>query len=231
MVFRLYDRLVGFERHLRENTGRSIATPAERRRAWWHFQLLDHAFLRAWWTNLHRIAPGVWRANQPSPKRLARYRHKLGLKAVLNLRGETGNSHYLFEAEACDALGIVLVNIRLNARALPKPDQLLALLDAFETTPRPFLMHCKSGSDRAGLAAALYRIHVEGRPVAEAADELHWRYLHAHWTKTGILDFFLQAYAADNAAAPIALRDWIETRYDRSALDRAYRARRGGRDV
>ncbi len=229
MFVRLRDRLTDLERHLRENTGRSIATPADRRRAWWHFQLIDHAFLRGLWTNLYQVAPGVWRANQPSPGKLVRYKDRLGLQAVLNLRGATGGSHYLFEAEACRALGLRLVDIRFSAGAAPQIDALLALLDAFDSLPRPFLMHCKSGSDRAGLAAALYLIHAEGRPVAEAKAQLHWRYLHAHWTRTGILDHFLDSYAADTASAPMPLREWVETRYDRDAMRHAYARRRQGR--
>lgn len=225
MFVRLRDRLTGLERHLRENTGRSIATPADRRRAWWHFQLIDHAVLRGVWTNLDRVAPGVWRANQPSPRRLARYARQLGLRAVLNLRGATGNSHYLFEAEACRQLGLDLVDIKLNARALPLPAQLLALLDAFDSLPRPFLMHCKSGSDRAGFAAALYLIHAEARPVAVARRHLHWRYLHVRWTRTGILDHFLDAFESDTATRPMPLRDWIASRYDRDALCDAFEGR------
>ena len=230
MFVRLRDRLTDLERHLRENTGRSIATPADRRRAWWHFQLMDHAFLRGIWTNLDQVAPGVWRANQPSPRKLARYSADLGLRAVLNLRGDTGSSHYLFEREACRALGLELVDVKISARSLPRRDRLLDLLDAFESIPRPFLMHCKSGSDRAGLAAALYLLHIERRPVAEARAQLHWRYLHAHWTRTGILDQFLECYAADTANDPMPLRHWIEARYDRDAVRQAFeRRRRAGR--
>ena len=33
-------------------------------------------------------------------------------------------------------------------------------------------MHCKSGADRAGLASALWLLHVERRPVAEAMKQL-----------------------------------------------------------
>jgi protein tyrosine phosphatase (PTP) superfamily phosphohydrolase (DUF442 family) len=231
MLLQLRDRLTDLERSLRENHGRSIETPALRRHAWWHFQLLDHAFLRGLWTNLVEVAPGVWRANQPSPRKLARYQKALGLKAVLNLRGEVAQSHFLFEQEACRKLGLDLVSVPLAARMLAKPRYLIALLDAFETIPRPFLMHCKSGSDRAGFAAALYLIDRENRPVAEAKAQLHWRYLHLKSTKTGVLDHFLDAYAADIAVTPMSLRTWIETRYDRDMLkDAFHRRRRGARD-
>ncbi|HBH00136.1 MAG TPA: protein tyrosine phosphatase [Rhodobacteraceae bacterium] len=229
MLLKLHDRLLNLDRYLREKAGNSIATPGQRRRAWWHFQFVDHAFLRGWWTNLAEVAPEVWRANQPSPRKLAHHKRRLGLKAVLNLRGEAEQSHYLFEAEACRDLGLELVSVRLAARSLPKPVFLFDLLEAFETLPRPFLMHCKSGSDRAGFAAALYLIAIEGRPVAEAKRQLHWKHLHLRSTRTGVLDHFFDAYQADTIDEPIPLRDWIASRYDRDALQAEFMERLSGR--
>lgn len=55
----------------------------------------------------------------------------------------------------------------------------------------PFLMHCKSGSDRAGLASALYLLD-QGRPVAEARKMMSLRYLHLANSDAGILDVMLE---------------------------------------
>ena len=68
--------------------------------------LKDHGFLRVPWTHMHEIAPGAWRSNQPSPRRLARLRQK-GFKSVLVLRG-AHKAPVLLEAEACEALGLTL---------------------------------------------------------------------------------------------------------------------------
>ena len=81
------DKMLAWQDRIAAKYGSSIATREARRAAWWHFQLMDHAFLRGLWTNLDQIAPGVWRANQPSPRRLESYQRKLGLKSVVNLRG------------------------------------------------------------------------------------------------------------------------------------------------
>ena len=89
--------------------GSDISTPEARRAAWWHFQLSDHAFLRLLWTNFAEVAPGVFRANQPSPERLASY-HAKGIRTILNLRGRSNQSFYLFEAEACARLGMTLID-------------------------------------------------------------------------------------------------------------------------
>ncbi len=211
------------EHGLRRRYGRDISTPAARRRAWLHFQLLDHAILRGLWWNLEEIAPGVWRSNQPSPRRLQRY-HAMGIRNVVNLRGPGRNSPYLFEAEACARLGLGLHDITLSARKLVPREELIALIALLRATPKPFVLHCKSGSDRAGFASVLYLAIVEGRPIAEARRHLHWRYLHLSGTDTGILDHVFDVYEADAAVAPIPLETWIATRYDHAALTASFRA-------
>ncbi|MEV8465845.1 tyrosine-protein phosphatase [Fluviibacterium sp. DFM31] len=214
------------ERALRDRYGRDISTPKARRHAWWHFQLLDHAFLRTLWWNLEEIAPGVWRSNQPSPKRLNIYK-KRGIVSVINLRGRNRQSPFLFEQEACAKLGLTLHNITLSARKLAPRDDILALLELFRTVECPFVMHCKSGSDRAGFASALYLAVIEGRPVAEARRQLHWKYLHLSSTDTGILDHVFDVYEAEAAQTPIELEDWLRTRYDHKALTASWKASRG----
>lgn len=187
MAESLKTRFRRIENGLRDRFGRDISTPKTRRHAWWHFQLLDHAFLRVLWWNLEEIAPGVWRSNQPSPSRLRTYK-RMGIRTVLNLRGEVRQSSYLFEKEACDELGLTLLDIKLSARQLVPREELLSLIDLMRHAEKPFVMHCKSGSDRAGFASVLYLAIIEERPIAEARKHLHWRYLHLSSTDTGILD-------------------------------------------
>ena len=213
------------ERRLARSFGRDLSTPAGRFAAWVHFHLFDHGILRTVWSNLDEVAPGVWRSNQPSPRRLERYR-RMGIHTILNLRGTKDGSSYLFEREAADRLGMKMINIRIFARKLVPAEDLLQLLDIFETIDRPFVMHCKSGADRAGIASALWLLHMEGRPVEEARKHLHWRYVHLDFTDTGILDHLLDAYAQDTATAPMPIRDWIATRYDPKALTRSFRVGR-----
>ena len=208
--------------------GADISTPRARRIGRWHYLLVDHGLLRAYWTNFAPVAEGVYRANQPSPRRLAAYRDR-GIRAILNLRGESRHSHHLFESEACRELGLSLTDINLSATELPTLETLLALEDHFRTLPRPFLMHCKSGADRAGFAAALYLMLIEGVPVEQAARQLSLRFLHIRASRKGILDFCLETYRKTNDAAPIPFRDWMLTMYDPEAITRAFNAQRAGR--
>ncbi|ANB35020.1 protein tyrosine/serine phosphatase [Rhodovulum sulfidophilum] len=226
MFDQLKTRLAAIERRMTERHGADLSAPGARRAALWHFHLMDHAFLRVLWTNLVEIAPGVWRSNQPSPARLRRYRD-MGIRTVISLRGgNRPHSHWLLEEEACAALGLRLEAVPVRARHLVPRETLLALLDIFDTAERPMVMHCKSGSDRAGFAAALYLIHAEGTPVAQARKMLSWRFLHSRRSKAGVLDLVLDRYETDTADSPMTLRDWISTRYDPAAIETEFKAGR-----
>lgn len=176
----------------------------------------DHGLLRRHWRNAGQIAPGVYRANHPDAKALAEWKAR-GVVEVISLRPAKGAVHF-FEAQTCAELGLRLRTVAFQARAAPRRERLLDLLDVFETLERPALIHCKSGADRTGLAAALWAIHVEGRPVAEARRALGLRHLHLSWSKTGVLDRVLDAYEARLERGPVPLRTWIEQEYDREAI-------------
>ncbi|MFC2966673.1 tyrosine-protein phosphatase [Acidimangrovimonas pyrenivorans] len=227
MLKKLHKRVKDLERRLNVPNYSDLSNPEHRRRAYWHYQLMDHAFLRAWWTNFHPVTEGVYRSNQPGPARLRRY-HEMGIRAVLNLRGAADTSYHLFERDACRRYGMEMVDIGLSARSLPLPDTLLELERIFRTIPRPFVMHCKSGADRAGFASALYLMMIEGAPVEVAARQLHWRYLHLKKYDTGVLDHFLRTYARAQRRSGIGLMEWIRTGYDRDAVGRDFQLWRKG---
>ncbi|MGO4917066.1 tyrosine-protein phosphatase [Pseudogemmobacter sp. W21_MBD1_M6] len=224
-LFKTLDRKhKAWEHSLKEATGTDLSDPARRRAAWRHFNLVDHAFLRALWSNLDQIAPGVYRSNHPSPKRVAQYK-AMGIKAILSLRGKVIASPYLLETEACAEHGISMIHCSLSARHAAPRQNMLDVIDAFRTIEKPFLMHCKSGADRAGLAAVMYLNIIEGVPMREARKQLHWRYLHLKFTKTGILDHILDMYEARNAQGPISLEEWIGTEYDPALVRASYEAK------
>lgn len=226
MFKKLFTWARGIENNLDRAFGYDFSTPQARRRAWLHFQLIDHGFLRAYWTNFAEVAPGVWRSNQPSPRRIAKYK-AMGFKTVLNLRGTKEHSPYYFERTACEDEGIELVSARMKARSMVGRRKLLHLLDTFETIDKPFVMHCKSGADRAGLASALYLMHIKGIHVSEARKQLGLRYAHVKAFQTGILDYMLDRYEADTAENPMPIRQWISTVYTRKSIIRGFDRQRG----
>ena len=133
-----------------------LSTPAGRRRARKELIWGDHGFLRLRFRNLHRISDEMYRANQPSPEHIDVYANELGLKTILNLRGESPKGYYLLEKEACEQNGIQLVDFQMFSRDIPSPENVLAAKDLFDSIAYPALMHCKSGADRAGIMAVLY---------------------------------------------------------------------------
>src|SRR6056297_3014061 len=151
----LFKRISNWERGLRASYNTDLSTPRNRRRAEIYNLWFDHAVLRKVWTNQFQVAPDVYRSNQPTHDRFVRLK-AMGVRSVLNLRGAGGAAHYLTEEESCRRLGLTLVNCTLQARDAAPRANIEALIAAFREIERPFVMHCKSGADRAGFAAAIY---------------------------------------------------------------------------
>lgn len=209
-----------------EASAQDMDAPSARRRAWMHYMIFDHAVLRLLWSNFAQIAPGVFRANHPSPDRLAKYAAQ-GIKTIINLRGASKGPHYLLEREKAEELGLKMVDLRnLNARQAPAREDLLAVLDAMRNAEKPMLLHCKSGADRTSLAAVLYLLVVEKTSVAQARKQFSVRFIHFKWTKTGVLDHILDTYEAAQAETGIGFEDWLRNQYDADAVQASFDAGR-----
>jgi len=183
--------------------------------------IVDHCLFRTFVNTRVEIAPGIWRSGQPLPYQI-RGMARDGIRTIVNLRGPRDCGSYRREAEACRRYGITLVDITTKSRDAPKREVLRRLRQVLETAEQPILFHCKSGSDRAGLMAALYLITHANRPAAEALKQLHWRYLHFRKSPTGVLDRFIEAYGEAHAREPIGFWDWVETVYDRKAVKASF---------
>jgi protein tyrosine phosphatase (PTP) superfamily phosphohydrolase (DUF442 family) len=178
---------------------------------------IDQGVIRLIWANAATVAPGVFRSNQPDRRRLARMKAQ-GLVSVLYLRGSDGGAPYRAERHACAALGLRFHSFNMSAHRLPTTDRVLALIALLRRIEKPFLLHCRAGADRTGLASAIYLLAIEGRPAAEAAAMLSRRFGHWSWSSTGVLDRMVAAFEADHAASGIGFEDWIATRYDPVAI-------------
>ena len=210
------------KRFRRPHVAPDLSTQAGRARARRELYLGDHGFLRVAFSNLHQISPEMWRANQPSPKQVLAHARERGIRTILNLRGPTTKGFYLLEKEACEAAGIDLIDFQMFSREPPTREKIEDAAALFERIRYPALMHCKSGADRAGIMAVLYKLLREKAPFEEAADQLSGRYLHIRQGKTGVLDAFLDAYAAFNAGRAREdwkpFLDWVAEDYDRAKV-------------
>ncbi|HBS36436.1 MAG TPA: protein tyrosine phosphatase, partial [Parvularcula sp.] len=187
-------------------TRAAFQTPQGRRRALRDFAFGDHAVLRALYDNSHEIAPGVWRSYQPSPAHIEKWA-KRGVRTIVNLRGPRPSAALFLEEEACARHGLSLVSFRLFSREAPAAETLKAMKSLFDAIDYPAVFHCKSGADRAGIAAAMYLFMKAGRPLDEALKQLSLRYGHIRAGKTGVIDAAFEAYLTHARAAHVPLND------------------------
>ncbi len=205
---------------------RDVSSLSGRTLAYLDMLFVDHGFIRVIYNNLHALPGGLYRCSQPSPGQIRRYHEKYGIRTIINLRGADNTRRYALEAETCRELGIRLIDFKgILSRSAPYPEVLQSAKAMFDEIAYPALIHCKSGADRAGFAAALYRMFRLGHDIPAATQELAWYYGHLKGSKTGILDFFFEEYCRANAREPIDFFVWLQTVYNRDALKEAFRAK------
>ena len=150
------------------------------------------------------VVPGkIYRSGQPTAEELQVLFKSIGLKAIVNLRGEQEcrtNKECLEEAEFARENGVRLIVIgfgnpptRENAR-----DVLKALDDERNY---PLLIHCEHGKERAGTAIAIYRMERMGWTSGQAAMEMLEVVLGRKLTRSGVYHeaTFVAAYRPESA--------------------------------
>jgi protein tyrosine/serine phosphatase len=80
-----------------------------------------------------------------------------------------------------------------NSVSSDKIEQIIAVL---RNAPKPLLVHCRSGTDRTGFVAALYRYVILGQSAEAAVQELSLRYGHFPYltSKSGAMDQSAHTY-------------------------------------
>jgi protein tyrosine/serine phosphatase len=200
-----------------------LNTARGRALAWVDSLLVDHAIFRLAFGNLGTVIPGrLYRGNHPTPARIRRLARDVGLRTVINLRGATGTGSYFLSRDATMKLGLEYVDLSLESRGAPQRDRILRLHDIYRAMPGPGLVHCKSGADRAGLAAGLCLLF-EGGSAKDALRQLSWRFGHIRQARTGILDAFFMRYQRDGEGRK-PFFDWLDQDYDEAALRRDFHA-------
>jgi protein tyrosine/serine phosphatase len=201
----------------------NLATGGSRLHAWSDSLLVDHAVFRVLWDNWAEVIPGkLYRSNHPTPSRLRAAARRYGLKTLINLRGQRQCGSDALSREAASRLGLTHIDMAFESRGAPHRARILRFAEIYAGLRTPALMHCKSGADRAGLAAGL-AIMLEGGMAAQALAQLSWRFGHFKRSRTGILDAFFLRYATD-AEGRVPFIEWVRDSYDEAALRRDFAA-------
>ena len=134
------------------------------------------------------------------------------------------------ETRAAKAAGAAHFDAMLDSRKLPTRPMLVALIQAFDAAPRPFMLKCSGGQDRTSFAAALYLIHRDGWDAYDQAAAQYARYPYLHFPKRHQrwLRPFLDFAREDANGAP--LKEWIANGYTPERL-KAWLDKRGLNDT
>lgn len=137
--------------------------------------------------NIHAVEPGVlYRSAQLNGDDLASVLAKYKIRSVVNLRGKNeGETWYENDLKISAAHEVAHFDVGMWASSEPEPKVVAKLLQILKTAPQPILIHCYSGADRSGLAAALYERLIKGESAQNAARQLSFWYGHFPWLGSG----------------------------------------------
>ena len=133
---------------------------------------------KRWADNFHAVEKNrLYRSRQIHPRRLRKYVKKYHIKTVINLRGKNEHrSWWQREQSVLKDLGVNFFNIPMSAKRLTPKMHIITLLNLYRTAPRPILIHCHSGADRTGEAAALWVLMQQRKGKKKALKQLSIKY-------------------------------------------------------
>jgi protein tyrosine phosphatase (PTP) superfamily phosphohydrolase (DUF442 family) len=173
--------------------------------------------------NKHVVVPGrLYRSAQLKPAQLEDFVRRFGVRTVINLRGRPFDDWYPSEMKETQALGISQEDITTSANRLPSPGEIRRLIEVFDRSEHPLLIHCQQGADRTGLAAAMYQLLYTDAPYADARRQCSPRYGHLRIHTAAAMDEFFDRYEAwlrarGEAHSPAAFRRWATDEYSPGA--------------
>ena len=115
-------------------------------------------------SNLYHVTDELYRSEQPAESDLPDVR-KLGIKTLISLR------HYHSDSKKYEEAGIGTLQFKMDAGSVSFKD-LVQVLRAIRSSPKPVLLHCWCGSDRTGFIVAGYRIVEQNWTKEKAIEEL-----------------------------------------------------------
>jgi len=119
------------------------------------------------------VVPGrLYRSGAVTPEQLKRLTRELHLRTVVSLLNPAAEVTRA-ERRAAERLGLRWINIPLpgnGASTAAQRERIKAAL--FDPDNAPLLVHCAAGTNRTGLAVALYRLHRQGWTLEQVLEEM-----------------------------------------------------------
>lgn len=150
--------------------------------------------------NVHEVEAGVlYRAGQLDAPALRQLVADKGIRTILNLRGAHPEAEwYRQEMAVARESGIDHRSLAISARSVPEMATMIEIARILREAPRPILVHCRGGSDRSGLVAAIHELVVDRADETQAAGQLSIAYGHFPWlgSRTIAMDRAFSRFAA-----------------------------------
>ena len=141
------------------------------------------------------------------------------------MRRADSTGQYRLEKQACDDIGITLINHPMSSRSFPDANKIIQAKSILENADYPILIHCKSGADRAGMMSVFYKHFILKQPIKQALSELSMKYGHFRWADTGKLDVFFEDFLQFEQQNPnISFTEWVQEHYDKPKLNEEFHA-------
>jgi protein tyrosine phosphatase (PTP) superfamily phosphohydrolase (DUF442 family) len=169
--------------------------------------------------NKHVVIPGqVYRSAQMTPAQLERFVAENNIRTIVNLRGRPFNDWYPLQVQLTQRLGISQEDVTTSANRLPPTGEIRRLVDIFDHSEYPILLHCQQGADRTGLASAAYLLLHTDADYATARHQCSPRYGHLAIHTASAMDDFFEQYedwlkAQGTTHSPANFRRWATSEY------------------
>lgn len=142
--------------------------------------------------NVHEVEPGqLYRSGQLTAAQIRDVAERYGIRSIVNLRGESNADWYRDEMAEAKALGLVHIDFKMSATKELPMDKAAELEAILKDVPKPVLVHCQGGSDRSGLASAIFMHTVRGMDIEKAETQISLYYGHFS------IPYLSQAYPMD----------------------------------
>ena len=143
--------------------------------------------------NFHEVDPGqLYRSGQLTSDQIRDYTRRYGIRAIVNLRGRNDKADwYRDEIAASKALDVAHIDFKMSATKELSFDRAVELEAILREAPKPVLIHCQGGSDRSGLASAIFMHTVRGEDIETAEGQISLYFGHFS------IPYLSQAYAMD----------------------------------